>query len=209
MIKAIKELFRKTKDVSGRMGLGLKFLEIFEKNKKIKGEFFITLKHNDGILENYHYKNIIVDSASLLIARLLADGQTSLDPNGPNHGIRVLAVGTGNPLSDPNNPPPATAIQELLESELSRKRFSNVNFVKTDGSGLPANQVTNIIDFQTVFNESEAVGPITELGMFGGGTGVEDLDNTANTGTLINYRTIAVINKPNTATLSIVFRITT
>ena len=44
-----------------------------------------------------------------------------------------------------------------------------------------------------------------ELAMFGG-----DADEVvANSGTMVNYRTIAVINKPNTATMSIIFRITT
>ena len=204
----IKELVSKMSDFGSRFGLGLKHKEVMAKSK-ITGEFFITLNHNNGEVEKYHFKNIIVDSASLLIARFLASGQTTLDPSGPNHGIWVLAVGTGDPGWDKLNPPPATATQQYLESELARKRFANVNFVKTDGSGLPASVITNILDFQTVYSESEAVGPLMELGMFGGGTGVEDIEITANSGTLINYRTIAVINKPNTATMSIIFRITT
>ncbi|MDB4330344.1 hypothetical protein N9948_01340 [bacterium] len=203
----IKEFLKKAGDVTSRLGLGLRYEE--SKEKKMTGQFFVTLNHNDGTIEEFESKNVIVDSASLLIARLLADGQTSLDPSGPNHGIRVLAVGTGDPLWDPNNPPQATPTQEQLEAELARKRFANVTFIKTDGSGLPASEITNIVDYQTVFSESEAVGPIVELGLFGGGTGSEDVDNSANAGTMVNYRTIAVINKPNTATMSIVFRITT
>lgn len=171
---------------------------------KPKGEFFITINHKDGREERY-YQNIIVDSASLLISRLLADGQTTIDPSGPNHGIWVLAVGTGDASWDKQNPPDATATQESLESELARKRFASVNFVKTDGSGLPSTVVTNILDFQTIFNESEAVGPIMELGLFGG-----DADELiADSGTMINYRILSVINKPNTATMSIIFRLTT
>jgi hypothetical protein len=199
-----KEALNKTSEIGGRMGFGVNLEETLKKDRGIKGEFFITLNHNDGKTEE-HYRNIIVDSASLLIARLLADGQTTLDPSGPAHGIWVLAVGTGNISWDNSNPPAATATQTSLESELARKRFANVNFVKTDGSGLPASTVTNIVDFQTVFNESEAVGPIMELGMFGGDADV----SVANSGTMVNYRTIAVINKPNTATMSIIFRITT
>ena len=199
-----KEALKKANELRGRLGFGINYEETLGKNRGIKGEFFITLNHRDGRVEK-HYRNIIVDSASLLISRLLADGQTTLDPTGPAHGIWVLAVGTGNSSWDPSNPPTATAAQTLLESELARKRFANVNFVKTDGSGLPASTVTNIVDFQTVFNESEAVGPLMELAMFGG-----DADEVvANTGTMVNYRTIAVINKPNTATMSIIFRITT
>ena len=202
MTKINKENFEKIETSSGRMCLGTRYDKNVKDNSKMKGEFFITLNHKDGKIEKY-YQNIIVDSASLLIARLLADGQTSLDPAGPSHGIWVLAVGTGNASWDPSNPTAATAIQTQLESELSRKRFANVNFVKTDGSGLPASTVTNILDFQCVFNESEAVGPIMELGLFGG-----DADElVANSGTMINYRTIAVINKSNTSTMSVIFRI--
>jgi hypothetical protein len=204
----IKEFLKKSGEMRSRMGLGIRYEDSREPHK-MKGEFFITLTHKDGHEEKFHQKNVIVDSASLLIARLLADGQTSIDPTGPNHGIRVLAVGTGDPTWNPNNPPEGTASQTKLEAELARKRFANVTFIRTDGSGLPASEVTNIVDYQTVFSESEAVGPIVELGLFGGGTGAENIDVTSNGGTMINYRTIAVINKPNTATMSIVFRITT
>jgi len=204
----INEKNKELKESGARFGLGITYKEETKKYR-MTGEFFITINHKEKEVEKYHFKNIIVDSASLLIARLLASGQTTLDPSGPNHGIWVLAVGTGEPGWDKLNPPPATATQTQLASELTRKRFANVNFVKTDGSGLPASTITNIIDFQTVFSESEAVGPIMELGMFGGGTGSEDIELTPNSGTLINYRTIAVITKPNTATLSIIFRITT
>lgn len=201
---AVNELYKRTKESLSRLGLGLTYKE--EKVSKMKGEFFIKLNHEDGSVEERHIHNIIVEDASLLIARLLADGQTSIDPAGPAHGIFVLAVGTGNPVwPDKNNPPAPTATQHILESELSRKRFANVNFVKTDGSGLPSSTVTNIIDFQAVFNESEAVGSIMELSMFGG----DASDTQADSGTMINYRTIPVINKPNTATLSIIFRLTT
>lgn len=204
----IKEFLKKSGEMRSRFGLGIKYEDARDR-MKMKGEFFITLNHKDGSEEKHHFKNVIVDSASLLIARLLADGQTSIDPTGPKHGIRVLAVGTGDPNWNPNNPPEGTATQTNLEAELARKRFSNVTFIKTDGSGLPASVITNIVDYQTVFSESEAVGPIVELGLFGGGTGSDNIDTTANGGTMINYRTIAVINKPNTATMSIVFRITT
>lgn len=200
----IKEFIKKTSEVVGKIGMGLTYKE--EKTKKMKGEFFIRLNHNDGRVDEKHIQNIIVEDASLLIARLLADGQTSVDPTGPAHGIWVLAVGTGNPAwPDRNNPPAPTIYQHVLEAELARKRFANVSFVKTDGSGLPASTVTNILDFQAVFNESEAVGGIVELCMFGG----DASDTLADSGTMLNYRTIPVINKPNTATLSIIFRLTT
>lgn len=199
----INEKIKRLKKDLTNIVLGTRYSEKLPKYK-LTGEFFITLNHNDGTVEKRNFKNIIVDSSSLLIARLLADGQTTIDPSGPAHGVWVLALGTGDSNWDTSNPPSATAIQTTLESELARKRFSSVNFVKTDGSGEPSSVVTNIVDFQTVFNESEAVGPIVEMGLFGG----DAVATTANSGTLINYKTIGVINKPNTATLSIIFRLT-
>jgi len=44
---------------------------------------------------------------------------------------------------------------------------------------------------------------LMEMGLVGG-----DASLAPNTGTLINYRTFAVINKPNTATLTITWRLT-
>ena len=198
----IKEIVKDISDKQSKIGFGIKQDE--SGFKKLKGEFFITLKYKDGSEEKCHFPNVIVDSASLLIARLLASGQSEVDPTGPAHGLWVLAVGTGDITWDKTNPPLPTAAQTQLESELARKRFSNVVFVKTDGSGLPSNTVTNILDLQCIFNESEAIGGIMEMGLFGG-----DADPlVANSGTMVNYRTMAIISKSNIATLSIVFRIT-
>lgn len=204
-----KEIISKLKSMTPKIFLGSEFKEEIPKGK-MKGEFFITLTdEQDGSVQKFHYPNIIVDTASILVARLLADGQALVDPTGPTYGLKVLAVGTGDPAWDPNNPPAPTADQEFLEAELARKQFSNVTFIRTDGSGLPANEPTNIIDFTTTFSQSESTGAITELALFGGGTGSEDIINTADSGIMLNYRTVGVINKSNTTTMSIVFRITT
>lgn len=177
---------------------------------KMSGEFFIKLYDNKGcVLEERHFKNIIVNTASLLVARLLADKQTAIDSLGPDHGLWVLAVGSGHASWDKQNPPEATITQTKLESEMFRKRFSNVTFIRTDGSGLPSNTVTNILEFQTVFTESEAVGPLVELGLFGGGGIIDGDIGLKDMGTLLNYRTTSVINKSSTTSLAIVFRLTT
>jgi len=198
----VKELVKRTRDLIGGLSLGITYKE---ETKKMKGEFFIKLEDKNGIIEQFHYKNIIVNDASLLIARLLADGWTSVDHAGPAHGLWVLAVGTGDPTwPDKSNPPPPVPTDHKLKSELARKTFAHVNFVKTDGSGLPATEVTNILDFQTVFNESEAVGGITELAMFGG----DASDTITDSGTMLNLRHIGIINKSDSSTLSIIFRIT-
>jgi hypothetical protein len=59
------------------------------------------------------------------------------------------------------------------------------------------------VDFSVTFNESEAVGAIVEMSLFGG-----DATAAANSGTMMNYRTFPVLNKTNAMTLSIIFRIT-
>lgn len=147
-------------------------------------ETYIDLEHN-----------IIVDTASVLLARLMKDNTEPLS------GARVLALGTGAPTWDLQNPPEETTAQTQLESELIRKEFQSVNFI--DSLGAISVVPTNVVDFTTLFLESEAVGPLVEMGLIGdlpaGGVG---------TGTLINYRTFPVINKPNTSTLTITFRLT-
>ena len=131
----------------------------------------------------------------ILVARLFKDNTE------PLHGAFALAVGTGGSGWDLQNPPSATAGQSALESELVRKQFSSSNFITNVGtiSATP----TNIVDFTTTFTESEAVGPLVEMGLVGG-----DATLTSGSGTLINYLTFKVINKSNTSVFTIVWRLT-
>jgi len=158
------------------------------------GEIFATMKHKDGTEEKRHWNNVIVDVASELMAELMKE-------NSGVQGIMTLAVGTGAVGWDLQNPPPATAAQTQLEAELTRKTFDSTNYV--DGSGNPTVTRTNIVDYITTFTETEAVGALVEMGLFGG-TG----STSPNSGTQVNYHTFAVWNKPNTSTLTIVWRLT-
>ena len=158
------------------------------------GEIFATMTHKDGTKEDRHFKNVIVDVASNLMAQLMKE-------NSGVPGIMTLAVGTGDPGWDLQNPPAATAAQTQLENELFRKTFDSTNYV--DGSGNPTVTRTNIVDYITTFAETEAVGALVEMGLFGG-TG----STTANSGTQVNYRTFPVWNKPSTSTLRVVWRLT-
>lgn len=196
----------KIKEYLSNVSLGISHKDTVN---KLTGEFFINLYDKDGkIIDQRHFKNIIVNSASILIARLLAGGQTSVDPQGPDHGLWVLAVGTGNSSWDKLNPPDPSVTQKKLESELFRKRFSSVTFVQ-DQTGLPSDSVTNIIDFQVIFTEAEAVGPIVEFSLFGGGGSIDGDIMLPNMGTMLNYKTFPVISKSNTSTLGIIFRLIT
>jgi len=171
-----------------------------ESTKRLKGEYWIELcdSKTGEVLETRHDHNIIVNTASILIARLLKDNHE------PDAGISYLAVGTGDESWNPQNPPQPTTTQTELETEIARKAYTtnDVSFVDPD-TGDPTTVPTNVVDFTATFAETEAVGPLVEMGMFGG-----DATDLAASGTLVNYRTFPVINKTNSMTLTIIFRIT-
>lgn len=183
----------------------------------LRGEVILTLR--DGatgeVLESRHLKNLIVNDASILVARLIANNVE------PSHGLFVLAVGTGDVGWNVLAPPAPTITQRALYAEITRKTFATVQFV--DSMGVPVAYPTKTVDFTTTFTESEAVGPLVEMGLIGGNISTNlaiknpvsppngpydpTVDLTAFE-TLFNYLTFPVINKPPTATLSITWRIT-
>lgn len=175
-------------------------LKYEEKPKGLKGEFHMTLRDSKTgvILEERHGHNIIVNSASILIARLLKDN------NEPDAGISYLAVGTGAAGWNLQNPPQPTVSQTTLNSEIARKAFTtaDVYFIDPE-TGDPTTVPTGVVDFSMTFAETEAVGPLVEMGLFGG-----DASDLKDSGIEVNYRTFPVINKTNSMTLTIIFRIT-
>lgn len=190
-----KEILKKTFE-STFGGFRLKHEEHMN---NLKGKYWIKLKDSSGkIIEEQHGHNIIVNTASVLIARLLKDN------NEPEAGISYLAVGTGASGWNLQNPPQPTNTQTKLESEIARKAFTteDVNFVDSD-TGDPTVVPTNIVDYTCTFAETEAVGPLVEMSLFGG-----DANDQVDTGTMINYRIFPVINKTASMTLTIIFRIT-
>lgn len=183
-----------------------------------KGEVFFILR--DGktgeIQEQRHYKNLVVRDASILVARLFKNNaETGL------HGGLCLAVGTGDTGWNPMAPPAATGTQRALFAELTRKVFASSNFV--DSLGNPTAIPTNVVDFVTTFTESEAVGPLVEMGILGGtistnmavrnpvsppnGPYDPTVDLTTKE-TMANYFVFKVQNKPATSTLTITWRLT-
>ena len=183
---------------------------------KIRGDVFITVRDGETGLVTAHHelRNLVVKDASILIARLVKDNQE------PPKGAYVLAVGSGDSGWNPMAPPAPTDTQRALYSEITRKTFSDTQFVNS--GGVPVAYPTNIVDFTTTFTESEAVGPLVEMGLLGGNidtnlsvknpvsppNGPYDptVDLTAFE-TMINYLTFAVVNKPATSTLQIVWRL--
>jgi hypothetical protein len=154
------------------------------------------LFENDQEVHKYEQNNIIVNSASILIARLLKDSSE------PTNGISYLGVGSGAGSWDAFDPPAPTTSQTQLENEFSRKQIDLKSFVDPD-TGEPTTIPTNIVDYSVTFGEAEAVGPIMELALFGG-----DANAALNSGTMVNWRTFPVINKTNSMIMTIIFRIT-
>ena len=176
-----------------RMALGLK---LEETAPRLKGELILKAYEGGKLVQEYRHSNIIVNIASTLIARLLKDSSE------PAAGISYLAVGSGNESWDMFDPPAPTTSQTLLENEYYRKQIDMSTFVNPE-TGEPTTVCTNIVDYVVTFGEAEGVGPMVELALFGG-----DATSERNTGTMINWRTIPVINKTATMTLTVIFRIT-
>lgn len=211
----IERFNRPTESV--RMDMKLRFVEKFE---PFSGEIFWKLcDGKTGELQQCgHFKNIVTLDASILIARLMKSPPI---PNlsEPRFGTYALAVGTGDIGWDPLSPPVATNTQRSLYNELARKQFTVTNFIDSGGSisGIP----THIIDLETTFSESEAVGPLVEMGVLGGDVdtnmavrnpilppnGLYDptVDVTLKD-MLINFKTFGVITKPPTSTYTVVWR---
>jgi hypothetical protein len=189
----------------------------------VRGEVFWELRNTQtGEVTKGHFKNVVTMDASVLIARLMKGTGTPIaHQSEPSFGVFALAVGTGDLSWNPMNPPPANNTQRSLWNELARKAIQNTNFINQDGTiaGVP----TNVVDFTTTFAESEAVGPIVEMGLLGGDistnmsirnpvlppNGLYDPTvDLVGLDTLVNYLTFPVINKPATSTLAWTWRLT-
>ena len=160
-------------------------------------------------------RNIVVRDASVLIARLIKDSEE------PDHGAYVLAVGSGDVGWNPLSPPEGTITQRSLFAEITRKTFANSQFI--DGDGLPVGYPTNVVDFTTAFTESEAVGPLVEMGILGGNISsnlsvrnpvtppngpYDPTVNLTEAETMLNYLSFPIISKPATSTFNITWRLT-
>ena len=164
----------------------------------LKGQLFIKAYEGDKLVYDYTSQNVVVKSASVLIARLLKDNKE------PTSGISFFAVGTGGVGWDLQDPPAPTINQVKLESELARKAIGSANTSFVDpATGEYTTTPTNVVDFSASFSNSEAVGPLTEMALFGG-----DATASLNTGTMLNYRTFPVLNKTTAMHFSVIFRIT-
>lgn len=196
-------------------GLGLKERDSYPTVHRVKGEVFFELQdaYTGQVLAKWHKKNLIVLDSGILVARLCKDNQE------PNFGINMLAMGTGatGALLSPDAPDEK---QRRLNNEISRKPFSSTVYRNTDG--IAVSYPTNIVDFTTVFDTSEAVGPLNEMSLISTISANPLITNpnpdtfptydttvdVTNYDMLVNYLPFGVIVKSGTATLTITWRLT-
>jgi hypothetical protein len=186
---------------------------------KVKGDVFGVLQYEDGREEIVLDKsNVYTLDGGILAAVLFSKNLGS----GFARGIDMLAVGTGASGSTAS-PDIADYRQRKINVPLFRKGFSSRVYRNDDGS--ISTVPTNIVDFTTTFESSDAVGALTEMGLMCSFSGVEGgsaefsqladvfpdrLLTTDITGSdiLVNYLTFPVINKPSGAILAITWRLT-
>ena len=166
-----------------------------------KGEIFVRDFIGGTINRNQPGKllveNIVTLDASVLLARLMKD------PTDPAAGVAYFALGLGDDGTwDLFNPPAPTDDTEELVSEIERVAVTRAVFIDPN-TGLETTTPTKIVDFDFDVTEAQAVGRLVECGLVGG-----DATATANSGTLITYRTFGVISKSSTMVLSFTYRLT-
>ena len=89
----------------------------------LRGELILEAHEGGKLVHAYRHSNIIVNTASILIARLLKDNAE------PTNGISYLAVGSGSGSWDLFDPPAPTTSQTRLENEFFRKALDLSTFV--------------------------------------------------------------------------------
>jgi hypothetical protein len=183
--------------------------------RPVKGEVFIEVVDaaSGEVLHKEHRQNVITLDAGILAAILLRD------PSSRAHGFNMLSVGTGatGAILSPDAP---DARQRSLNAEIARKPFSSTTFRDSNGNAVAI--PTNIVDYTCTFDEGEAVGPLNEMGIqstISANPAVtnpnpdvypnRDLTRDLTQYDILgNYLTFSVISKPNTARLTVTWRLT-
>ena len=179
-----------------------------------RGDFILKLRDVESgeLLEQFERKNIITRDAGVLASLMFSTRESE-------RGLYMISIGTGA-TGDLLNPTAPTNIQRKLNNEISRKSFSSV--VYRDSNGAVSSVPTNIVDYTTTFSESEAVGPLNEMGVISpislnanikthNPNSYPNYDTTVDIrgfDVLVNYLTFSVISKPSTAVLTITWRFT-
>lgn len=200
-------------------GFGVTHEEAVSMMAGARGSFIFDMQdaQSGDSLCYWEKKNVITRDAGILAARLFKNSETPIANR--NNGLRMLAVGTGatGAVLAPDAP---QATQRKLNSELVRKAFASTTY--RDSLGNAVAYPTNIVDFTTTFTTSEAVGSLNEMALISPYSVNPAVTNPINNGPgsyddtidvsakdlLCNYLTFAVVSKPNTAVLTISYRLT-
>lgn len=170
------------------------------------------------IIKYQEDKNLVVSSASILMASRMAPGSLPGTNNigdgdyvKADFGIKYLALGDGvGPGGTFMAPIQPTLDMTRLGNETARKEFESWYFLTYDNATNKYMRVsdpespTNILELTSVFYETEAIGSITEMGLFGG----TDATTASNSGMMFNIKRFPVWNKPSDTVLTIIWRIT-
>jgi hypothetical protein len=123
-----------------------------------KGEIFVKVYNSltKELLDTFHVVNEVTLDASIHAARLFAD------PTEPNYGAYMLAMGTGA-TGAILSPDKADEKQRKLNTEISRKAFSTIQFRLSTGAAVA--YPTKILDLTAEFGSADAVGALNEMGI--------------------------------------------
>jgi len=149
--------------------------EKMEEKMKFSGRLLIELRDKNKKLKDKRVvKNIITEVGDAHVADQMSDRTEAV--------INYMAVGTGTTA--------AAATDTALEVEIDR----NVLTSKTQGTGVDDNDVIYVCDF----GAGEAVGAITEAGLFNSDVG----------GVMLCRTVFAAINKTADDSLKLTWRVT-
>jgi hypothetical protein len=149
----------------------------------------------DAVVREMHVKNLIVSKASNFMAKRMRPGASW------GAGITHLEVGTGVGTGTTQAPQVESISQTALRTPLARKQITSWTYL--DSVGQPTATETNVIQLTTTFLETEAIGAIVEMGLFGG-----DSQDTLGTGYMFNYKVFPVWNKQSGMQLTVIWKLT-
>jgi len=183
--------------------------------KKPHGRFILHMVDSDTgkVLAHWEEDNLITLDCGIQIGRLTKDNSE------PNHGINMLAVGTGAP-GNLLAPDAADERERKLFAELARKPFSSTTF--RSATGVAVAYPTHVVDFTTTFGNGEAVGPLNEMGVMSTVSdnpliknlnpavypAYDDTVDVTNYDVLMNALNFGVLTKPANAVLTLTWRLT-
>ncbi len=164
---------------------GLAVRELDTYTGRLRGEVFLNLHDasTGKLVDSRHYQNIITKDASIILARLCKDAAE------PTAGIFALAVGTGDVGWNLQSPPAATSNDRSLVAEIARKQISSSTFIDSSGNPIDINPPLTGV-------------PVTPASPYDATIDLTNYD------TLFNKKNFAVLNKNNTTTLTLVWRLT-